>query len=473
MSGRKRDHHHSRLPPAKIDLRGRPPTRQDAHHLDGLDGAQQWWHDSQPVAHMVQTQKILVTGHIASSLGESLNSLMVVFALALRLNASVGLPWLPIHQLHIPRTDWYKDIGRQGLPLQHVFDMSRLEAILPQGLDELSLSKANGSRVAVLLHRHDSHMLRTRHFLVSRRARGASRIAPSNDEWEQLQVPLLDGPGGFNALDVSLHQLQARYLSASPMVILVRMDAFPEMSCALWGLAPEVRRIISHLELLQPVAPPRSQSLLDDDLTTSKNCGYVFFRGSAAAKIKPTMAGSGTMWINGLNMSGYQTVPWAVTYKILISSAAQMLATTLQTAGIKCVHLDISSTSSSEPLVAALARLGIRSVNWQAPSRYPPVRSPAWLRPRPKPMAENLLRMYYARHSKLFIIERGTCWGDVATMIRTRLQMPTLTMQAVASGELRFDAVPTHPCVRIRGTCIDEALPIPYRHAGGRHPGVC
>ena len=87
-------------------------------------------------------------------------------------------------------------------------------------------------------------------------------------------------------------------------------------------------------------------------------------------------------------------------------------------------------------------------------------------------MAENLLRLYYARHAKVFLVERGTCWGDVITMIRSKHDEPTVTMQAGPSGELLVEKA-RKDCVRVRGTCVDTSKSIfPYTFVR-QHSGVC
>jgi hypothetical protein len=351
--------------------------------------------------------------------------------------------------------------------------MSQLQAILPFGPDERCVGHANGSRVAISLHRHAQHRMR-REFFASRSADDVRRATIHSDAaeaWETLKLKPLKDFEGFDALRDDIRSLQQRYRAAPPLVVHVRMDAYPEMSCALWGLADEIRQVISRLELVQPAPPPDAQASVDEDVTQSRRCGYAFFRGSSAARIPPTMnADNQTIQLCGLNVSGFQGVKWDVVHGVKVETAARRLAMALRLAGADCLHLDVAAGSST-PLVDALMHNGIRAVAWEAPKRYPPVRSPPWLHPRPKPMAENLLRLYYARHARLFLVERGTCWGDVVTMIRSHRRLPTLTMQATASGELRLEGVP-RSCVRTRGTCVDTTKRFPYRR-WLRPTGVC
>ena len=422
-----------------------------------------------PVCSWASSRPLHVSGHTASTLGESLNSLLIVFALALRFRASVGLPWMPAHQLYIPgqsRRPWFQSIGRQGIDLKNIFNMSLFKQLLPLSANERCLSESNASRVAVQLHRRGEHRFRRSYFHVSE-----SRL-DRDDEWQPLEVPPLNESRGFEALRAAIEKLYQRYKGpGDAMSIYVRMDAYPELSCALWGLESEIKQVVAHLEILQPEAPPASQSAVDDDLATSRTCGYAFFRGSSAAKIVPTLRTPASLTVNADRTSGFQTAPWDSVHAVPFEKAARKLASALRRFGAECVHLDIAA-GSLVPLVNELKINGIRTVTWAAPDKYPRVRSPSYLRPRPKPMAANLLRLYYARHSRLFLVERGTCWGDLVTMMRSRDSMPTMTMQAITTtSELDLEEAPRH-CVRIRGTCVDTTKPFPYRQTG-RHPWVC
>ena len=233
---------------------------------------------------------------------------------------------------------------------------------------------------------------------------------------------------------------------------------------------------LDHLELLQPTPPPNAKGALDADIAESRQCGYAFFRGSSAATLKPTIKSAQVMQLNKDNTSGFHYAPFNKVGEVSTENVARALAEALKRVSTDCVHVDISERAGGpEPLIQALTRHGIRSTVWRAPKLYPPVPAPQWLRPRPKPQVENLLRLYYARHSKLFFVEGGTCWGDVVTMLRSKSNMPTLTMRARAAvAELALDAVP-QGCVRVRGTCVDTRKPFPYREKAKipRHNGVC
>jgi hypothetical protein len=255
-------------------------------------------------------------------------------ALAMRLNASFSLPWLPQHQYFVPSglCHWYYDVAQDGIDLREVINMTRLGSVLPVDFnnDERCLANNSGSRVAIQIHRHGAHWIRPDYFAPS------GTIA-QNTTPQSLHLPKLDSMGGFDSAIQAIHTLRRRYRGDLPVTILVRM--------------------------------------------------YGKF-----------------------------------------------------------------------PLVGALGRHGVRVFDWRVPAAYKLVPSPRWLRP---PMTENLLKLFYARHSRLFIAERGSCWPDLVTMIRSEYKQPSMTMRAGKNASLLLDTVPR--CVRVRGTCTDPTAPFPYR----------
>ena len=407
---------------------------------------------------------LLVSGHVASTLGESLNSLLILMALAMRLNASFSLPWLPQHQYFVPSglCHWYYDVAQDGIDLREVINMTRLGSVLPVDFnnDERCLANNSGSRVAIQIHRHGAHWIRPDYFAPS------GTIA-QNTTPQSLHLPKLDSMGGFDSAIQAIHTLRRRYRGYLPVTILVRMDDYPELSCGLWGLAQEVLRLMPHIELVRPPAPSTTlESVVDEELSLSGQCGYVFFRGSATMRLSPTVASSQTIRVSSVSpeVATFQSYAHLQTGAVDIDKAARSLSITLKAAGCTCAFLDFVVDAEAEkkygkfPLVGALGRHGVRVFDWRVPAAYKLVPSPRWLRP---PMTENLLKLFYARHSRLFIAERGSCWPDLVTMIRSEYKQPSMTMRAGKKASLLLDTVPR--CVRVRGTCTDPTAPFPYR----------
>ena len=406
---------------------------------------------------------LLVSGHIASTLGESLNSLIILMALAMRLNASFSLPWLPQHQYFVPSgvCHWYYDVAQDGIDLREVINMTRLGSVLPVDFnnDERCLANNSGSRVAIQIHRHGAHWIRPDYFDPSGTA--------AQKTTQSLHLPKLDSMGGFDAAIQAIHTLRRRYRGDLPVTILVRMDDYPELSCGLWGLAQEVLRLMPHIELVRPPAPSTTlESVVDEELSLSGQCGYVFFRGSATMRLSPTVASPQTIRVSSVSpeVATFQSYAHLQTGAVDIDKAARSLSITLKAAGCTCAFLDFVVDAEAEkkygkfPLVGALGRHGVRVFDWRVPAAYKLVPSPRWLRP---PMTENLLKLFYARHSRLFIAERGSCWPDLVTMIRSEHKQPSMTMRAGKKASLLLDTVPR--CVRVRGTCTDPTAPFPYR----------
>lgn len=407
---------------------------------------------------------LLVSGHVASTLGESLNSLLILMALAMRLKASFSLPWLPQHQYFVPSglCHWYYDVAQDGIDLREVINMTRLGSVLPVDFnnDERCLANNSGSRVAIQIHRHGAHWIRPDYFAPS------GTIA-QNTTPQSLHLPKLDSMGGFDSAIQAIHTLRRRYRGYLPVTILVRMDDYPELSCGLWGLAQEVLRLMPHIELVRPPAPSITlESVVDEELSLSGQCGYVFFRGSATMRLSPTVASSQTIRVSSVSpeVATFQSYAHLQTGAVDIDKAARSLSITLKAAGCTCAFLDFVVDVEAEkkygkfPLVGALGRHGVRVFDWRVPAAYKLVPSPRWLRP---PMTENLLKLFYARHSRLFIAERGSCWPDLVTMIRSEHKQPSMTMRAGKKASLLLDTVPR--CVRVRGTCTDPTAPFPYR----------
>ena len=407
---------------------------------------------------------LLVSGHVASTLGESLNSLLILMALAMRLNASFSLPWLPQHQYFVPSglCHWYYDVAQDGIDLREVINMTRLGSVLPVDFnnDERCLANNSGSRVAIQIHRHGAHWIRPDYFAPS------GTIA-QNTTPQSLHLPKLDSMGGFDSAIQAIHTLRRRYRGYLPVTILVRMDDYPELSCGLWGLAQEVLRLMPHIELVRPPAPSTTlESVVDEELSLSGQCGYVFFRGSATMRLSPTVASPQTIRVSSVSpeIATFQSYAHLQTGAVDIDKAARSLSITLKAAGCTCAFLDFVVDAEAEkkygkfPLVGALGRHGVRVFDWRVPAAYKLVPSPRWLRP---PMTENLLKLFYARHSRLFIAERGSCWPDLVTMIRSEHKQPSMTMRAGKKASLLLDTVPR--CVRVRGTCTDPTAPFPYR----------
>ena len=406
---------------------------------------------------------LLVSGHIASTLGESLNSLIILMALAMRLNASFSLPWLPQHQYFVPSgvCHWYYDVAQDGIDLREVINMTRLGSVLPVDFnDERCLANNSGSRVAIQIHRHGAHWIRPDYFAPS------GTIA-QNTTPQSLHLPKLDSMGGFDSAIQAIHTLRRRYRGDLPVTILVRMDDYPELSCGLWGLAQEVLRLMPHIELVRPPAPSTAlESVVDEELALSGQCGYVFFRGSATMRLSPTVASSQRIRVSSVSpeVATFQSYAHLQTGMVDMDKAARSISMTLKAVGSTCAHLDFVVDAGAEkkygkfPLVEALGQHGVRVFDWRVPAAYKLVPSPRWLRP---PMTANLLKLFYARHSRLFIAERGSCWPDLVTMIRSEHEQPSMTMRAGKNASLLLDTVPR--CVRVRGTCIDPTAPYPYR----------
>ena len=407
---------------------------------------------------------LLVSGHIASTLGESLNCLIIVLALALRLNASAGLPWIPGHQLHVPNgAAWWKDMNADGIDLCDIINTTSLALVLHIGPGERCLAEGQGSRVAVQLHRNGAHYMWSEHFsLDSSNVLHAAAIGGQIGTTSKrlLNLPELRNSRSFDEMIEVIHSLQRQHRGSAPLAVFARMDAYPELSCGFWGLAPEMLRLLPHLDFVRPRSPGvQWEAMLDEELALTQQCGYAFFRGSATLKLKPTMASADTMQLSAAlpNDTSFQQFKFFLTGHISTEKVAQRLVYALQKVESDCIYLDMAGKGNiTAPLAEALSRHGVRVVEWHVPSKYKPVPSPRWLRP---PMQENLLKLFYARHARLFFAERGSCWSDLVSMIRTDRQLPTMIMRA-SNRSLQLEEA--EHCVRVRGACVRPMAPYPY-----------
>ena len=429
----------------------------------------------------VASPEILITSHSASTLGDALNSLLVLFAFALRIGSSIGLPWIPRQQFYIASNIWYKGLlvedgtqRHEGLDLTHVLDFSQLKKLpMHFGQDEVIWAQAelnatlrNTSRVGLNLKSAGTHWIP--YDLYEPSALRSGKLLSCDAFWSatgsdckastrwQFVFPPLNTSAAFEELVQSIQGLVAAYRGPSPLVIAFQGNG--EMSCIPWGFSAEYQYAVSHLELAKPVLPSiTTAAAADGEFALAGRCAYSFWR--FMPHVWYTMRGQG----NGSTISMTPSTSTASIYhfalrqrwgvSIKVSQAADDLAAVLRSAGVDCIYLDIKTDDAHlSPLSSALQQHGLQSISFTVPDQYPGVPSPKWLRP---PMEANVLKLYYARHSRLFICEAGSQWCDLVTMLRTEAGLPTLIASASTNGTgIVFEEAHRERCVRIRGRCV-------------------
>ena len=146
-------------------------------------------------------------GRVASTLGESLNTVLPIFALALRLNSSLSLPWLPSSQ-------FTRAVDRSPIDLHDVFDMKKLALLYGTRLRRPPPARC-GTLAVWLPFRRD------RHDPTGRTTVGYIRTstAPlsSTAAWEAL----------------ILHIKKYTMNHSGTTTVFARMDGFSELGCGL------------------------------------------------------------------------------------------------------------------------------------------------------------------------------------------------------------------------------------------------
>ena len=85
-------------------------------------------------------------------------------------------------------------------------------------------------------------------------------------------------------------------------------------------------------------------------------------------------------------------------------------------------------------------------------------------------MEANVARLHEARRSALLVLEMGTQWGDVISMMRRERSQPTVRFAGCGGRLLLIED--DERCVRVRGRCARPDQ-VPYARAAGVRNGFC
>ena len=416
-------------------------------------------------------QDILVTGHIASTLGESLNRLLPVLAIARRLHAAVGLPFLPSYQWQFGKIKFPEELTARPLvggilDLGLVINRSKLERAVAIGPSEQCWDDGH---VAVQLWQAGRHSVSATHF-----------HSPANGSVFAVNLSCAPmnaiGNHDYGALINQLEALRGRYRGARPLVVHVRMDGYSEVSCAHWALARDIEQLIPHIDLLRPRDAAYSDVAIAADVERAARCAYVFFRD-------PHQVGRalpGRVRVSTADHRGLNSFPHGESALVSAEAAAAAIALALRPWRVEEVYVDVFLTGKEltpadrahlkAQLHLALQAHGLRPISgWVGLPRDSAGRLPrnGFLGP---PMVANLLKLFYARHAAVLVVERGTQWADLIAMQRAAestddATRPTYYMHASRAGELRVHRDDAR-CVRVRGQCVQTDR-VPYSVSKG------
>ena len=447
------------------------------------------------------TTELMLTAHMPTTLGDALNSLLCMLAFGLHVGAKISLPWLPRSQFHVASPTWFTELGggddhagpklrSDGLSWSSVLDLKGLRALpLQLGPDETywasiehdAFFRRNSTRVGLTLFKRSLHWIPPELYAPSVRQTG-TMLQCNTFRWPELggtgethcvprsrwqvHLPWLNQTAAFDALHKTILELQAAYRGPAPMLVLYRNDG--ELSCVPWAMTREMLSVVRHLELTQPPLPPNTTAAAAGaELALARRCAYSFWRFMPHVWETVQQRGNETKW--SVTPSNTEATIYNFNLKASVHLAlrrvADGLAAAMRQAGTDCIYLDVKGDASS--LREALSRRGVRTIALDLPAQYNfvPLTSgprPHWNRP---PMVANVLKLFYARHAKLFICEAGSQWCDVPTMLRTRDGQPTLITSGSANA-LLFEEAHRVSCVRIRGRCVDPGR-LPYRENSG------
>jgi hypothetical protein len=409
---------------------------------------------------------LLVTAHVASTLGDALNGLLAVLGMAVRLNASVGLPWLQKEMFHTSSGTWYTDVGRDGFDFLELLNMTRLRDRVLQFGDaevrwaqaERNASRHSSTRVGLLLQRRGLHWLHPEMFdsaCLHKRGRSAGaslgcaaferatrEVGCTEGTRTKLELPPLGRVAAFDELVGRIRGLQLAYRGPRPMLAVVRGDG--ELSCLHWAFPAEVLRVVAHIDLLRPILPPQmDEAVANTELGLARRCAYSFWR--FAPNLHETYSRRGNMSILSVTPHATPATLYhfrsSASLQLGVAAVARSLVATTRNAGASCIYIDTYGGAPSA-LKEAIEREGVQTVSLTRVTDQYRLHA-HHRRGGSLPMRANALKLFYARHSRLLICEVGSQWCDLVSMLRTNAGLPSLIMSATALEQPTLSARPT------------------------------